>query len=658
MEWWQQLNTGQSSGPKPGSIEALNLALQAQQSQNVKPKSQGIDPRAFISEIAGTAGAIGGGIIGGPVGAAAGAAGLTALGKALEQKVKGEEINTQNLLTESALAGIFGYGPLRAAGKLTGISATKTLAGAGAKPLAGLAAKESVKTGALGATKAGSAKALSDTQRNLLKNTFNTFAGAKAGSKRLSEAESNKLINFAINNNIITANTTGQTAYSKLSKLIAKSGADIGDLIKSAPAKTYTAAENKNLVSSLKSAFATVDGVDWKKNTFANRVTKSVQKAKTPEELWGILQRIRVSDTTAKGITQASSNIKQLAKQAEGVLSSSLKTNVPGYDKLANKYFTGNLLSQYLGPVATSPRAGGRMLKGIPIGGRAIERAVSTIGTAGTGQVARGGLTQSAYNLLNPAARQGIGLQGVSALGSRGTAQLASQGFGGAAKRMIGAGLIGNTMGTTAPTESMMGAPISPQPQAGMDEVSAAQSPYSLENLRNDIQRDPYNATKYINYYQELEKVYGVGGQQLQLSDTAIKNVNDVQKGLQDIVDLGTKIQSSEGLVDPILGRIRSANPYDVEAKNLQSSIDRVRQVIGKALEGGVLRKEDEEKYKKILPTIIDNKETAIYKIQQIYQALDRDLNNYVNLQSQYGKGAGTTNTLEDTLLRLQTGGK
>ena len=35
--------------------------------------------------------------------------------------------------------------------------------------------------------------------------------------------------------------------------------------------------------------------------------------------------------------------------------------------------------------------------------------------------------------------------------------------------------------------------------------------------------------------------------------------------------------------------------------------IDRVKQVIGKALEGGVLRKEDEVKYEKILPTIYDS---------------------------------------------------
>jgi hypothetical protein len=35
-------------------------------------------------------------------------------------------------------------------------------------------------------------------------------------------------------------------------------------------------------------------------------------------------------------------------------------------------------------------------------------------------------------------------------------------------------------------------------------------------------------------------------------------------------------------------------------------------------LEGGVLRKEDEEKYKKILPTVNDTMETVLYKMKQL----------------------------------------
>jgi len=57
-------------------------------------------------------------------------------------------------------------------------------------------------------------------------------------------------------------------------------------------------------------------------------------------------------------------------------------------------------------------------------------------------------------------------------------------------------------------------------------------------------------------------------------------------------------------------------------AKERQGTIDRVKQVIGKALEGGVLRKEDEYKYEKILPTIGDPPDVAVAKLNGLEAAL------------------------------------
>ena len=57
---------------------------------------------------------------------------------------------------------------------------------------------------------------------------------------------------------------------------------------------------------------------------------------------------------------------------------------------------------------------------------------------------------------------------------------------------------------------------------------------------------------------------------------------------------------------------------------NIYDSHGRVKQVIGKSLEGGVLRREDEYKYVKILPTIQDPPDVAKAKIHpvQIYESL------------------------------------
>jgi len=58
------------------------------------------------------------------------------------------------------------------------------------------------------------------------------------------------------------------------------------------------------------------------------------------------------------------------------------------------------------------------------------------------------------------------------------------------------------------------------------------------------------------------------------------------------------------------------------DSKQRQAMIDRVKQVIGKALEGGVLRKEDEVKYEKILPRIGDDPQVAATKIKNLKAAI------------------------------------
>lgn len=61
---------------------------------------------------------------------------------------------------------------------------------------------------------------------------------------------------------------------------------------------------------------------------------------------------------------------------------------------------------------------------------------------------------------------------------------------------------------------------------------------------------------------------------------------------------------------------------WGTDAKKKQALIDRVKQVIGKTLEGGVLRKEDELKYEKILPTVKDTSEVVISKLNGLEQAI------------------------------------
>lgn len=120
------------------------------------------------------------------------------------------------------------------------------------------------------------------------------------------------------------------------------------------------------------------------------------------------------------------------------------------------------------------------------------------------------------------------------------------------------------------------------------------------------------------------------------LSDGAIQSISQTQKALSDLTDLKAKIEGKTDMLGPITG-LAALNPYS-QARQLQADVDRVRQTVGKALEGGVLRKEDEEKYKKILATLTDTPETAVYKIDALLSSIQRDIENYKSLQQSSGR--------------------
>lgn len=131
------------------------------------------------------------------------------------------------------------------------------------------------------------------------------------------------------------------------------------------------------------------------------------------------------------------------------------------------------------------------------------------------------------------------------------------------------------------------------------------------------------------------------------LSDTAIQSVAQTQKALDDLAILKTKIQGNTEKLGPITG-LAAINPWS-ESRKLQADVDRVRQTVGKALEGGVLRKEDEEKYKKILATLTDTPSTAIYKIDALIGSVTRDIETYKSLQQSAGRSLNVSGKLQKT---------
>lgn len=130
------------------------------------------------------------------------------------------------------------------------------------------------------------------------------------------------------------------------------------------------------------------------------------------------------------------------------------------------------------------------------------------------------------------------------------------------------------------------------------------------------------------------------------LSASQAKQLSDAEQ-LKFVLDpLENLITNQKGLFGPARGRIGEMNPYNIEAQSANAELKRARQIIGSFLEGGVLRKEDEMKYAKMLPQLSDTPEVAKAKLDGVKDLLDKKRK---QLAADYEKaGFDTSNFTKD----------
>lgn len=109
----------------------------------------------------------------------------------------------------------------------------------------------------------------------------------------------------------------------------------------------------------------------------------------------------------------------------------------------------------------------------------------------------------------------------------------------------------------------------------------------------------------------------------------------DMRSGYNQLVSLEQEF--NDKLFDPISGRARKLNPYQTDTQLLDANLKLVKQIIGKGLEGGVLRKEDEEKYKDILPQISDTAEVARGKLSKLKDSISQKYGTSVDVFKELG---------------------
>lgn len=116
----------------------------------------------------------------------------------------------------------------------------------------------------------------------------------------------------------------------------------------------------------------------------------------------------------------------------------------------------------------------------------------------------------------------------------------------------------------------------------------------------------------------------------------ALTELSNTQEALNLLPQLSGLITESGSAFGPLEGPIRGMIPWDKTGQKAKSTITLIKQIIGKGLEGGVLRKEDEYKYENILPKLGDTEDTVNTKIELLQQTLN---NKYNTLVSTYEAG-------------------
>lgn len=125
-------------------------------------------------------------------------------------------------------------------------------------------------------------------------------------------------------------------------------------------------------------------------------------------------------------------------------------------------------------------------------------------------------------------------------------------------------------------------------------------------------------------------------------ADSAIKSAQALQQTLKD--DNGASTGPIQGYAGSLPDLDLFQNLFGSrDTKITQASIDQAKQRIGKLFEGGVLRKEDEIKYMKILPTVYDSPQVQQAKMNNVMTQLQNDLGSFYEQQEAAGKKTSAT---------------
>jgi len=591
-----------------------SYVLPTQQPQ--QPQHQGLDPRAWISEILGTAGMVGGGILGGPVGAAAGGALLGGVGKALEQKAHGENLNLGQVGQEAGMNALFGYGPLRALGKVTGVTTSKLLAGAAGKAVASPAT-----------TREGI---------NLLGQAWGLHPSISVSGQPLGFAKAGQLQNFLVNKVGVPTTANASVAQNLLEPFKKNLGTQISDTV----ANNATNFDKKALISDLTTRFKTVYGINWETNTTAQNILKDVNGAKTTQDLWAVRKNIDKKLVNSNANPDAAmANNNALGTEARQAINTQLTTAHPELKTQFADYNKAADANPLVAKAAKNPPGAQVPILGNKVGGSLIQRGKAVIGSKMQG-IGNEAVAQTNANTFMPKPNSFLENVMQGGAGRTGTmANLKPSNIGGALQGAMATPqpIIGKAIKGGIVRQGLAGAyggaqqAVGPTDQTNMGQTSidmtgqnaqqSSENPlYPKQNLLYDIASDPKNAQNYIKYYQSLQSVFGPQTNKLTVQQQA---TSDVQKLTANAMQ---QLQSGAVKTGPfgILGKLEQAkgaiNMADPSTLKFNTTVANLMATIARARAGTAFTPNEQKLLEQYTPHIGDSYQQLVVKLNALQQ--------------------------------------
>jgi hypothetical protein len=148
--------------------------------------------------------------------------------------------------------------------------------------------------------------------------------------------------------------------------------------------------------------------------------------------------------------------------------------------------------------------------------------------------------------------------------------------------------------------------------KAYMDQVSA----------QGQAQRDNQSYRDKMLALRKQQMAQKSAPQGKELTQNMIRTLNEGNQIPQMLDDVRVALDASANIMGPVEGRRRSLNPWDEQSQTLESQVRAASQSFGRYMEGGVLRKEDEAKYRRMFPNASDTPEVARNKLAIVERML------------------------------------